>query len=88
MVQQVSLASCDYPKGTNEFIKAGFTQLASELVRPPRVAESPIQLECIVQEVISLGEKAGAGNLVLAEIKKIHIQVLIKKTAMEQIKDK
>lgn len=74
MVQQVSLSSSDYPKGTNEFIKAGFTPLASELVRPPRVAESPIQLECIVQEVISLGDKAGAGNLVIAEIKKIHIQ--------------
>jgi flavin reductase (DIM6/NTAB) family NADH-FMN oxidoreductase RutF len=73
MVQQVSLSSCDYPKGTNEFTKAGFTELASELVRPPRVAESPIQLECIVQEVIALGAKAGAGNLVLAEIKKIHL---------------
>ncbi len=73
MVQQMSLASCDYPKGTNEFIKAGFTPIASELVRPPRVAESPIQLECIVQEVITLGESAGAGNLVLALIKKIHI---------------
>lgn len=74
MVQQVSLSSCDYAKETNEFIKAGFTPLASELVKPPRVAESPIQLECFVQEVISLGEKAGAGNLVIAEIKKIHIQ--------------
>jgi flavin reductase (DIM6/NTAB) family NADH-FMN oxidoreductase RutF len=73
MVQQVSLSSCDYPKGTSEFIKAGFTELASELVRPPRVAESPIQLECIVQEVIALGAQAGAGNLVLAEIKKIHL---------------
>lgn len=73
MVQQMSLASCDYPKGTNEFIKAGLTPIASELVRPPRVAESPIQLECIVQEVITLGENAGAGNLVLALIKKIHI---------------
>lgn len=73
MVQQISLASCDYPKGTNEFMKAGFTELASELVKPPRVAESPIQLECIVQEVITLGENAGAGNLVLALIKKIHI---------------
>jgi flavin reductase (DIM6/NTAB) family NADH-FMN oxidoreductase RutF len=73
MVQQTSLASCDYPKGTNEFIKAGFTALPSELVKPPRVAESPIQLECIVQEVITLGENAGAGNLVLALIKKIHI---------------
>ena len=73
MVQQTSLASCDYPKGTNEFIKAGFTALPSELVKPPRVAESPIQLECLVQEVISLGENAGSGNLVLALIKKIHI---------------
>jgi len=73
MVQQMSLSSCDYPKGTNEFIKAGFTQLASELVKPPRVAEAPIQLECIVQEVISLGENAGAGNLVIALIKKIHL---------------
>ena len=74
MVQQISLASCDYPKGTNEFIKAGFTPLASELIKPPRVAEAPIQLECIVQEVITLGENAGAGNLVLALIKKIHIK--------------
>ena len=74
MVQQMSLTSCDYPKGTNEFTKAGFTELASELVKPPRVAEAPIQLECIVQEVITLGEHAGAGNLVLALIKKIHIK--------------
>lgn len=74
MVQQVSLSSCDYPKGVNEFQKAGFTPLASVLVKPPRVLESPIQLECIVQQVISLGENAGAGNLVIAEIKRIHIQ--------------
>ena len=74
MVQQVSLASCEYPKNTNEFIKAGFTPIASELVRPPRVKESPVQMECTVMEIISLGEKAGAGNLVLAEIKRIHIQ--------------
>ena len=74
MVQQTSLASVEYPKGTNEFIKAGFTELASELVKPPRVAESPVQMECVVKEVISLGNEAGAGNLVLAEIKLIHIQ--------------
>ena len=73
MVQQMSLSSCDFPKDTNEFNKAGFTPLTSELVRPPRVAESPIQLECIIQEVIKLGDNAGAGNLVLALIKKIHI---------------
>ncbi len=73
MVQQVSLASCDFPKGINEFIKAGFTQLASDLVKPPGGAEAPIQLECIIQQVISLGENAGAGNLVLAEIKKVKL---------------
>ncbi len=74
MVQQTSLSSVEYPKGTNEFIKAGFTQLPSELVKPPRVAESPVQMECLVRQVIPLGENAGAGNLVLAEIKLIHIR--------------
>jgi len=73
MVGQVSLSSCEYSKDVNEFTKAGFTQIPSELVAPPRVAESPIQLECTVAQIIALGEKAGAGNLVLAEIKRIHI---------------
>lgn len=73
MVQQTSLASVEYPKGVNEFVKAGFTQVPSELVRPPRVAESPVQMECLIRQVIPLGENAGAGNLVLAEIKRIHI---------------
>ncbi len=74
MVQQTSLASTEYAKGVNEFDKAGFTMLASELVRPPRVAEAPVQLECVVTQVIPLGDKNGAGNLVLAEIKLIHIK--------------
>jgi flavin reductase (DIM6/NTAB) family NADH-FMN oxidoreductase RutF len=73
MVQQTSLASVEYPKGVNEFIKAGFTPIASELVRPPRVAESPVQLECVVNEVKALGDGPGAGNLVIAEIKLMHI---------------
>ena len=73
MVQQASLASVEYPKGINEFIKAGFTMLPSDLVRPPRVAESPVQLECVVKDIVSLGERAGAGNLVIAEVKLIHI---------------
>src|ERR1700749_2952608 len=73
MVHQTSLASVEYPKGTNEFIKAGFTPIASELVRPPRVAESPVQFECVVNEVKSLGDGRGAGNLVIAEIKLMHI---------------
>src|SRR5476651_2857587 len=57
MVQQTSLASVEYPKGINEFIKAGFTELPSQLVKPPRVAEAPIQLECVVKDVIALGDK-------------------------------
>lgn len=74
MVQQTSLASTEYAKGINEFEKAGFTMLPSQLVKPPRVAEAPVQMECIVKEVIHLGENPGAGNLILAEVKLIHIQ--------------
>lgn len=74
MVQQTSLASTDYAKGVNEFDKAGFTMLPSQLVKPPRVAEAPVQMECIVTEVIHLGENPGAGNLILAEIRLIHIK--------------
>lgn len=73
MVQQVSLASTEYPKGTNEFIKAGFTELPSVMVKPPRVAESPVHFECKVNKVISLGEKPGSGNLVIAEVILIHV---------------
>lgn len=74
MVQQMSLASTEYGKGVNEFEKAGFTMQKSHLVKPPRVAEAPVQLECIIKEVIPLGEQNGAGNLILAEIKLIHIK--------------
>lgn len=73
MVQQTSLASVEYPKGVNEFVKAGFTELPSQLIKPPRVAEAPVQFECIVNKVIPLGDKGGAGNLVIAEIKLMHI---------------
>src|SRR6185503_7336177 len=62
MVQQVSLASCEYPKEVNEFTKAGFTEVASHLVRPPRVKESKINIECKVLEVKPLGQEGGAGN--------------------------
>jgi len=74
MVQQTSLASTEYPKGINEFEKAGFTMLPSQLVKPPRIAEAPVQMECVVREVIHLGENPGAGNLILAEVKLIHIK--------------
>jgi flavin reductase (DIM6/NTAB) family NADH-FMN oxidoreductase RutF len=73
MVQQVSLSSCEYPKGTDEFIKAGFTKELSILVKPPRVMESPIQMECKVIEVKPLGTQGGAGNLVIAEVLLMHI---------------
>ncbi|MFA4869491.1 MAG: flavin reductase family protein [Pedobacter sp.] len=74
MVQQMSLASTEYPKGVNEFEKSGFTMMPSVLVKPPRVAEAPVQMECVVREVIHLGENPGAGNLILAEVKLIHIK--------------
>lgn len=73
MVQQMSLASTEYPKGVNEFEKAGFTPLASEMVKPFRVKESPAQLECKVKQVIELGDKGGAGNLIICEIVMLHI---------------
>ncbi|MCM5662481.1 flavin reductase family protein [Galbibacter mesophilus] len=73
MVQQVSLSSTEYAKGVNEFEKAGLTMLPSETVKPFRVAESPVQFECKVNEVIALGEEGGAGNLIVCEVLKMHI---------------
>ena len=73
MVQQVSLASCDFPKGINEFIKAGFTEEPATRVRPPMVKESKVKLECSVLEVKALGTKGGAGNLVICEVLVMHI---------------
>ncbi len=73
IVQQQSLASTEYPVGIDEFTKSGLTPVASELVTPPRVLESPVQLECVVRDVISLSGSPGAGNLVLAEIVRMHI---------------
>ncbi len=74
IVEKVSLASCDFPKGTNEFVKAGFTEVKSELVKPPRVAESPVSFECKVNEVVPLGKEGGAGNLVICEVLLMHIK--------------
>ncbi|WP_116126880.1 flavin reductase family protein [Lewinella sp. IMCC34183] len=73
MVEQTSLASTEYPTGTNEFAKAGFTEVAGEVVRPPRVQESPVSFECKVDDIIALGESGGAGNLVIARVVRIHI---------------
>ncbi|MBL0146144.1 MAG: flavin reductase family protein [Chitinophagaceae bacterium] len=73
MVQQMSLASCEFAKGTNEFTKAGFTMEAATQVNPPMVKESKIKLECKVNEVKPLGTEGGAGNLVIAEVLVMHI---------------
>jgi flavin reductase (DIM6/NTAB) family NADH-FMN oxidoreductase RutF len=73
MVQQTSLSSCEYPKGVDEFVKAGFTKLPSELVKPYRVAESPVQMECKVEQVIETGQEGGAGNLVICRVLVMHI---------------
>jgi len=73
MVQQMSLSSTEYAKGVNEFEKAGFTQEKSTLVKPFRVKEAPMALECKVREVIKLGDQGGAGNLIVCEILMVHV---------------
>lgn len=73
MVHQVSLASCEYPKGMSEFEKAGFTEEPATLVKPPMVKESKVKLECSVNEVKPLGNEGGAGNLVICEVLRMHI---------------
>jgi flavin reductase (DIM6/NTAB) family NADH-FMN oxidoreductase RutF len=73
IVQQMSLASSPYDANVDEFEKAGFTKLESDTIKPFRVAESPVHFECRVNEVIELGENGGAGNLVICEVLKIHI---------------
>ncbi len=73
IVQQASLASTEYPKGVNEFEKSGLTPIASDLIKPFRVKESPVQLECIVKEVIELSQAPGSGNLIICEVVKLHI---------------
>lgn len=74
MVQQMSLSSSPYPKGVDEFVKAGFTKLPSQLVKPFRVAEAPVTMECKVNQVIEMGEHGGAGNLIICEVLLIHIK--------------
>lgn len=73
MVQQVSLASCEYPKGTDEFTKAGFTKEKASVVQPPMVKEAKVKFECKVKEVKSLGDEGGAGQLVIAEVLVMHV---------------
>ena len=81
MAEQMSLASCAYPKGVNEFTKAGFTPLPSTLVRPPRVAESPAAFECRVEQIIETGNEGGAANLVICRILLAHFSTQVLDTA-------
>jgi flavin reductase (DIM6/NTAB) family NADH-FMN oxidoreductase RutF len=74
MVQQMSLASTEYPKGVNEFVKAGFTPVPSTLVKPPRVGESPAAFECKVLDVIKTGDQGAAGNLIICEVVLMHLR--------------
>ena len=73
LVHQMSLASSPYPSSTDEFIKSGLTPVNSDVVKPYRIKESPVQFECKVNEVIELGDQGGAGNLIICEVLKIHI---------------
>ena len=74
IVQQASLSSTEYADGVNEFLKSGLTMLPSDMIKPYRVAESPVQFECKVNEIIALGNDGGAGNLIICEVLKIHIK--------------
>ncbi len=74
IVEQMSLSSTEYAKGVNEFVKAGLTETASDLVRPPRVTEAPVALECKVRDIIETGQEGGAGNLIMAEVVAMHIR--------------
>ena len=88
MVQQTSLASTEYAEGVNEFVKSGFTPIPSEVVKPFRVKESPVQFECKVTQIIPLGSEGGAGNLILCEVVRIHIDesILDENGAIDQYK--
>lgn len=89
MVQQVSLASCEFPTGTSEFVKAGFTEEPSSIVKPPMVKESKVKLECKVLEVKPLGTEGGAGNLIICEVLCMHVHESIlneEKTMIDQRK--
>ena len=73
IVQQVSLASTEYDSDIDEFIKSGLTPIDSLKIKPKRVAESPFQMECVVKQIIPLGDKNASGNLVICEVVQFHV---------------
>jgi len=74
VAEQMSLASTEYARGVNEFVKAGLTELASDNVRPPRVAECPVSLECVVEQILAIGDSNGGGNLVICRVVQAHFR--------------
>ncbi|MDT0553012.1 flavin reductase family protein [Urechidicola vernalis] len=88
IVQQMSLSSTEYPDGVNEFDKSGLTMLQSDVVKPFRVKESPVQIECKINEIVELGNEGGAGNLIICEVVKLHIDetILDENGAIDQFK--
>lgn len=73
IVRQMAVASVEFPTGVSEFAKTGLTPIPSDLVKPPRVGESPAAMECIVQDIITLGEGGGAGHLIICKVVRIHV---------------
>lgn len=88
IVQQMSLSSTEYAAGVDEFVKAGLTAVPSDIVTPPRVAESPVQFECKVKEIVELGQEGGAGNLIICEVVMVHVndEVLDEEGKIDQAK--
>ena len=73
IVRQMAVASVEFPRGISEFSKTGLTPVASDLVAPPRVGESPAAMECVVQDIITLGDKGGAGHLIICKVVRMHV---------------
>ncbi|GAK74984.1 cilotriacetate monooxygenase component B [Nonlabens ulvanivorans] len=88
IVQQMSLSSTEYGADVDEFVKSGLTAVASDMIAPPRVAESPVQFECKVKEIVELGQEGGAGNLIICEVVMVHVndEVLDEDGKIDQVK--
>ena len=85
IARQASLASVNFPKNVSEFTKAGLTPIASEVVKAFRVKESPVQMECVVEQIVSLGSEGGAGNIVICRIVRMHIDERVMDAEMKRI---
>src|SRR5690606_39340671 len=73
MVEQISLASTEYPSEVDEFIKSGLTPIDSDIVKPKRVKESPFQMECRLLQMHSFGDGGASANIAICEVLKFHV---------------